>query len=468
MPSARIGPYVLVRRLGGGAMGDVFEAEHVELGGRVAIKLMRVSAHGDDTAVRRALREGRAANAIVHPNVVKILDTGSHDGVPYLVMELLEGEDLASVLKREGHLRDARIAELLLPVVAGVAAAHRAGIVHRDLKPSNIVLARRHRKVEPVVVDFGISRSLHATVETKASAQGAGSILYMAPEQLRARAVTAKADQYALGVILYECATGGAPFYEEDHYALLSAIMTAPVVPPSEIAPGLSPEFDALVLRALARDPEERFASVEQLGAALLAIADASTRAAWAHELAPHAPPAPPGVTTTTLVSSASPVAKAQPPQRWIAGPLALVALAVVGFAVSHRATQGSSENETTPATPLADETAAPRSTLPSLGESARVVGAPVAEPVVFEAPASSPPPMAAGVALVPQPVAAPPSPPLVVTRPRHGSALSPRPIAPTPVVAAPPATAAALVAPPAPASGHPVERGTANIPIID
>ncbi len=232
----------------------LFEARHVDLGNGVAIKLMRVSTNSEASAARRSrFARGAPPAPIAHPNVVKVLDTGIHEGVPYLVMELLEGEDLGSLLAREGNLGAARIAEILMPVIAGVAAAHRAGIVHRDVKPSNIVLARRHRNIEPVVVDFGISQSIQASVETKASTQGAGSVLYMAPEQLRAQPVTAKADQYALGVILYECVTGGHPFYEADHYALMNAIMTADVVPPSELAPGLSDAFDALVLRRLVR-----------------------------------------------------------------------------------------------------------------------------------------------------------------------------------------------------------------------
>ncbi len=486
---------MLVRRLGGGAMGDVFEAQHVDLGSRVAIKLMRVSTHGDDTAARRALREGRSANAILHPNVVKILDTGSHEGVPYLVMEFLDGEDLGSVLKREGHLRAARISELLLPVVAGVAAAHRAGIVHRDLKPSNIVLARRHRKVEPVVVDFGISRSLHAAVETKASAQGAGSVLYMAPEQLRARAVTAKADQYALGVILYECATGGAPFYEEDHYALLNAIMTAPVVPPSELAPGLSPAFDALVLRALARDPEQRFESVEELGAALLAFADASTRAAWANELAPQA-------VTGTLVSSGMSlvssggslipnessvrVLKTRSPLRWLPA-LALGGLALVSVAVSYRASIGGATRAATLAssggslvsaggslvssggslvssgrslTPPDSETPDLRVTLAEPAEGAQANA--LARPSVPDAPQARAPDSPFSSASM----GAPP--------PAHTSESAPKiPRAATPPrrsVAAPSAPAAVAMPPAAPprAPDAPVERGTANIPIIE
>src|SRR5439155_9204018 len=135
------------------------------------------------------------------------------NGVAYLVMELLEGEDLSRRLARSGPLPIAEIADLLLPVISGVAAAHDAGIIHRDLKPSNIFLAQRHRRIDPVVVDFGISKSLHPAQGTSAHSTGtgsmggvAGTLQYMAPEQLRgSRDVTPECDQYAIGVILHEC-----------------------------------------------------------------------------------------------------------------------------------------------------------------------------------------------------------------------------------------------------------------------
>jgi serine/threonine-protein kinase len=273
-------------------MAEVFEAQHVDLGKRVAVKVVPLPVGADDNAVRRVLREGRLATAVHHPNVVAFFDVGVQDRTPYLVMELLEGEDLAQRLKRAGSLSPQQAVDLMLPVLSGMSAAHAAGVVHRDLKPSNIFLARRHRGVDPVVVDFGISRSVRraAAVPASSSRVIAGTVQYMAPEQVRgSRDITPQSDQYALGVILYECVTGGTPFWGEDHYELLHAIMTAPLVPPSELSPRVPRRFDAVVLRALARDPGARYASLHALGAALLPLASDEVRRKWSEEFAPFA-----------------------------------------------------------------------------------------------------------------------------------------------------------------------------------
>jgi serine/threonine-protein kinase len=267
-------------------MADVFEARHAELGKRVAVKILRSPVGVDGEGTRRVLREGRAATAVRHPNVVEMLDVGFQDGIAYLVMELLEGEDLAARLTRTGPMPVAEIAELLLPIVSGMAAAHAAGVIHRDLKPSNIFLARRHHGIEPVVVDFGISRSADGAAGTGSSQLGAGTVPYMAPEQVRgSQDPTARCDVYALGAILYECATGRTPFWSEDRYELLQGIMTGPVVPPSRRNQTVDPVFDAIVLRALARDPQDRFPDVTALGAALWPLAGEKSRERWADEL---------------------------------------------------------------------------------------------------------------------------------------------------------------------------------------
>src|SRR5580704_2572342 len=203
---ARFGRYEVLRRLGHGGAAEVFEARHVELHKRVALKVTHSILVADERSIERVLREGRAATAIDHPHVVDVVDVGVEHRRPYLVMELLEGEDLASHLARRGPLSIEETADLLLPIVSGVCAVHRAGIVHRDLKPSNILLARRHSGVEPVVVDFGISKWAEPGSEPATSSQrAAGTVPYMSPEHIRGSVeVTPKCDQYALGIILYE------------------------------------------------------------------------------------------------------------------------------------------------------------------------------------------------------------------------------------------------------------------------
>src|SRR5579862_9880967 len=274
----RFGRYEVVRSIGRGAMAQLFEGRHVDLGTRVAIKVLHADAALDQSAARRVLREGRATAAIRHPHVVNVLDVGEEQGRPFLVMELLEGEDLARRLTRDGLFSVQETADLMLPVTSALAAAHDAGVVHRDLKPSNIFLARRRDAVEPVVVDFGISKAPQLSAEATSQCM-AGTPQYMAPERFRApHDATPMSDQYALAVLLYECVTGGTPFAHEHYYDLLQAIMTAPLVPPSELHPDVPEAFDSVVLRALARDPKARFSNVRALGAALLPFASAQAQ----------------------------------------------------------------------------------------------------------------------------------------------------------------------------------------------
>ncbi len=285
----KLGPYRLVRYLGSGGMGSIFEAQDTHLGHRVALKRLHPHVAERASATERFLREGRAAARVRHPHVVQVLALGQHDGAPYLAMELLDGCDLAEILLREGRLSIGRALDLLVPVVAAVAAAHDAGVIHRDLKPSNVFVASGPRGVPwPKVVDFGISKVVAGddAVAMTATDSVFGTIAYMAPEQARAmRDASFRSDQYSLAVILYQCVTGTLPFSGGSMYQMLQAVMTAPVVAPSERAEGLPSEVDAIVLRAMNRNPAERFPSVRDLGAALLPLAGERARVTWGAEL---------------------------------------------------------------------------------------------------------------------------------------------------------------------------------------
>src|SRR5262249_30187317 len=170
----------------------------------------------NEEARQRFLREGEAASRIRHPHVVDVTDVGSDGNTSYLVMEFLEGEDLSGRLQRGGPLSPQEIADILLPVCAGVAAAHDEGVVHRALKPENISLARpRHGGIQPKVLDFGVSKVSggHGSMALTGTAATFGTPYYMPPEQLRgARQADHRSDQYALGVVLYECLVGRRPF----------------------------------------------------------------------------------------------------------------------------------------------------------------------------------------------------------------------------------------------------------------
>lgn len=332
---AQLGRYRLVRPLGRGGMGAVFEAEHVDLGKRVAIKVMHAA---DEGAARRLVREGRAAAAIHHPHVVRVDDVGTDLGRPYLVMELLEGEDLAQRLRREGPLGPDESVRLLLPVLSGLAAVHDAGIVHRDVKPSNIFLAKRLEGIAPVVVDFGISKVPSRRTEPATSSRSVGGTpQYMAPEQLRGSAeVTSLSDQYALAIVLYECVTGGTPFWNEDYYELLHSIMTGSAVGPSELNPAVPAALDALILRALARDPQARFPNIRAFAAALLPFAGSQVASAWIREFAEDGGDVECSLTRKVLVRREHRPAR---PGVWVvAAAVAALALAVVAL-VRGRAT---------------------------------------------------------------------------------------------------------------------------------
>jgi eukaryotic-like serine/threonine-protein kinase len=283
------GPYRAVGQIGSGGMATIFAAVDGRLGQRVAIKRLHPHIAARPGAAERFLREGRAAARIRHPHVVQIVSVGTAEGTPYLVMELLEGCDLGAVLARKRTLGVEEALEIALPVLAGVAAAHDAGVVHRDLKPSNVFLASGPRaRVWPKVLDFGVSKILDAEGDGIATATDGiiGTAAYMAPEQARAaRNASFSSDQYALGILLYECLTGTLPFATGSVYDLLVAIMTAPLEPPGRRVPGIPAGLDAAVLRATSRDPLARYPSVRAFGEALLAFANERVRAAWAMEM---------------------------------------------------------------------------------------------------------------------------------------------------------------------------------------
>ena len=217
----RFGGYVTEKVLGRGGMGTVYEARHPTLGKRVALKAIRDSFADHPVARERFVREARAIALISHPHVVDVFDLQIDDERAFMVMELLEGETLDVLLAREQRLALSRTADLLLPVISAAAAIHDVGVVHRDLKPGNVMLARRGRGLlEPVIFDFGISRTSEAPPRGPAITEAdglVGTIAYLAPELLRdARAAGPHSDQYAVGVMLYECLTGRRPFVGAD------------------------------------------------------------------------------------------------------------------------------------------------------------------------------------------------------------------------------------------------------------
>jgi serine/threonine protein kinase len=282
----QLGQYRVIRELGRGGMARVFEAEHVHLNKRVAIKVMHSLYRGEPASEARFVREGRAAARIRHLHVVEVFDVGVEAGVPYLVMEYLEGQTLAQLLQARGALPLQTVMEVFLPILSAVAAAHDHGLVHRDLKPSNVMLTLQNRgALHPVVLDFGISKLPDEDDTVTVSGTVLGTLHYLAPEQANgAKFSSAKSDQYALGVMLYECVTGERPFSGDGHYDLMHAIVTGDVRPAEELNPSLPKELAAAIRRCMRRTPDLRFGSVRELGRALLGFASPAERSRWAAE----------------------------------------------------------------------------------------------------------------------------------------------------------------------------------------
>jgi serine/threonine protein kinase len=280
----RLGKYQIVRLLGQGGMGAVYEAFHTEIGKRVAIKTLAPAVAAIPGARQRFLREAQLTSRLRHPHIVDLNDMGSEGRIAYLVMELLAGEDLANRLERAGVFSPRELVDLMLPVCSALVTAHEAGIVHRDLKPQNIFLASGHHGVVPKVLDFGISKS--SDTDAASSLTSTGSVIgtphYLAPEQIKdARTASAASDQYALGVILYKCLTGENPFEGESIFAVLQAIVTQTPVPLRERRADLPEGFARIVERAMNPLPWERFGSVRELGRVLLPYASPKARAIW-------------------------------------------------------------------------------------------------------------------------------------------------------------------------------------------
>ena len=332
-----LGNYAILRRVGVGGMAEVFEAEHVVLRTRVAIKRLHVRPGGARAeTLARFLREGRAAALIRHAHVVQVFDVGTHAGAPYLVMEFLDGDDLEGHLARKGPLPFADAVDLLLPVLSAVDGAHRVGLVHRDLKPANVMLAReRDGRLRSVVVDFGIARTPEALAEGVLTAEEAllGTPAYLAPEQCQgATQATNASDQYALGVVLYQCVTGRRPFEAAALPALLAAIGANEVPPLRAHGVEAPPAFEAVLRRALAREAVARHPDVAAFARALLPFASARGRAAWESLEAVAAPPREPVPPPAVAGGGRS---------RVVAAAFAVVVIAAAGAALALRPKQG-------------------------------------------------------------------------------------------------------------------------------
>src|SRR5918999_1670020 len=259
MIGSTLGHYRIERLLGSGGMGEVYLADDTKLGRRVALKVLSRGLASDSDRRKRFEREARAAAALNHPNIVTIHSVEEVDGVPFLTLELIEGQTLADVIPAGGLPLD-RVLELSIPLADGVGAAHQRGVTHRDLKPANVMIASDGRLK---ILDFGLAkikedvRADEPALPTAAlTGEGriVGTVAYMSPEQAEAKAVDQRSDVFSLGVMLYEMATGVRPFQGETPMSTLSAIIKDTPKPIAEIRPGLPRELSKIINRCLAKD----------------------------------------------------------------------------------------------------------------------------------------------------------------------------------------------------------------------
>ncbi len=280
------GRYLITRKVGQGGMGAVYEATHTLIGKRVAVKVLLEKYARREAIVQRLEQEARLASSCQNEHIIDITDFGTtEDGRTFVVMEYLEGESLSECLARETRLPEQRILRIVSQAASALAAAHAKGIVHRDVKPENLFLLRRKDQDFVKVVDFGISKSLRASDEAEEqprltqTGMVLGTPLYMSPEQARGDdELDARVDIYALGVIMYESATGRVPFIGNNYLSVISQVLNEEPRPLRALRPELSEEFEAIVLRAMEKDRAERYASANELLADLTALLDDPTR----------------------------------------------------------------------------------------------------------------------------------------------------------------------------------------------
>jgi eukaryotic-like serine/threonine-protein kinase len=335
------GRYRIVRKLGSGGMADVYLAEDEELGRRVAIKILNDRHANDEQFVERFRREAKNAAGLSHPNIVSIYDRGEAEGTYYIAMEYLDGRSLKELVVARGPLPIPDAIDATRQVLTALRFAHRKGVVHRDIKPHN-VMADADGRLK--VTDFGIARAGVSQMTEAGSIIGTAQ--YLSPEQARGAPVDQRSDLYSVGVVLYEMLTGTTPFSGESPVEIAMKHLSDPPRPPSVERPDIPPDLDMIVLRALAKNPDDRFQTAEEMDAELERVsrgagvttetADAATAVLSGAELAAAqtaiVPPRRPPATTRPGYRYAEPPPRRRPFWPWLLALLLVVLAGVAGW----------------------------------------------------------------------------------------------------------------------------------------
>jgi non-specific serine/threonine protein kinase len=271
-PGSRLAGYVLEEQVGAGGMAVIFRAVDQRLGRRVALKILAPALAADQAFRQRFIRESRAAAAVDDPYIIPVYEAGEAAGVLFIAMRLVPGHDVRTLLHQQGPLPPGRAAAIISQVASALDAAHAAGLVHRDVKPANMLIDMRSGRADHVyLADFGISKRAISSVALTGTGQVLGTLDYIAPEQIEGRAVDGRTDQYALACAAFELLAGEPPFRRDQGMAIIWAHLSAPPPPVASLRPGLPGAVDTVFATALAKAPEDRFASCQEFAQALAA-----------------------------------------------------------------------------------------------------------------------------------------------------------------------------------------------------
>jgi len=290
-PNTKLAHYTIISKIGAGGMGEVYRARDTRLDREVAIKLLSSDVSKDTDRLKRFEQEAKATSALNHPNILTVHDIGEHEGNPYIVSELLDGEELRQLLDH-GAIPLRKVIDYAQQIVSGLSAAHEKGVIHRDLKPENLFITKNDRVK---ILDFGLAK-LRATALEASSSEDAtrraitnpgvvmGTVGYMSPEQVRGQLTDHRSDIFSFGAILHEMISGRRAFRRETMAETMSAILKEEPDDLTESIPNISPSLERIVRRCLEKKAERRFQSTSDLGFALEALSNTSssgTRWKW-------------------------------------------------------------------------------------------------------------------------------------------------------------------------------------------